>query len=284
MLKIERRPTYLSPSSLSNLEKMPNTSYLTRLIEDRFMRDDQSLAAAVGTSFDIKVKEKLIEDKLVPVERAQLLPDIRSALQNHHTQANILGDTIMKEYTRLIYDDHSFVDVEMHRTWNYCGIPIMTKADASIMIPDWDKPIVHDFKCSGFGNNHGMSPKPGFAVQAKGDSWKPAHKKWHKNIRMEEIDKTWASQFATYGWALGYSENGEFESFPVSADMITITKTKKIAISHYVAWITIEFQRELFNRYKAIWNSIQDSSYLKNIADTEDLGIVALAALSERWF
>ena len=285
-LKIEKIPEYLSPSSLGQAEGQPNTFYGTRLIEDKWQKEEQSIPAAMGSSFDCKIKVYLMNREENPIGDKQLIPMILKGVERDEPEVEESGNKILGQYHINAIDFYEWVDIEIWKKFWFRDVKIFGKLDA--IIRHEGLLIPHDWKCSGFNSKHGVSPKPGFRLQFIGDEVKGAHKKYRPDITIEEIDETWAKQFTTYGWAMGYSQSGpegpDWEDFYVSCDMITLTKTKVIKISSYLAIATIEYQKRLYLRYKKIWDEIRDGSYIRRLASEYDNNINYTCSKWESWF
>lgn len=68
-----RRIMFLSPSSINQHVSNPNTFYITRLVENKSPREPQGEAAALGSSFDLHIKQELIaKNKLSCYENSEL--------------------------------------------------------------------------------------------------------------------------------------------------------------------------------------------------------------------
>lgn len=298
-LKIERLPKYLSPSSLSNFTKMPNTSYLERLVNDRKARDPQSLAAGVGTAFDILVKKDLIARGFpCKVE----MKDIEKSLENHVGESYEVGEDLMKIYRRSrlllttkwreIEGVHDF-DLKMQdEDGNSLGdhVPVMGKLDAQVYDEEYDMVVPMDWKCSGWTSKKGATPQQGFmdVYDSKKSAFVGPHKKYHKDIEASEINISWAEQFCTYGWfLLADPETGIYKmrEFPVYAHHPVFNgKNKTIKIAVYRAIITVDFQKQLWKKYQTMWKELTNGSYMDRVASKRDLHLIFANAMNERWF
>jgi len=276
-LEIERQLNYLSPSSLGKALDEPNTFYITRLIEDRWPRETQGLAASVGSALDTLIKKKIIKDYLP--ECAKMLPEIEKAVEREGDEPWNLGKKAMAEYVKMCYCTHRWLDVEIWKHFKFHEIPIYIKMDA--IVEHQGVAIPHDWKCSGFAS--AASPKKGFIRQYKGFRMKPAHKIWEPNISIETIDPKWARQFTTYGWGCGFSMD-KWEPFYVSCDMITLSKTGLTQVSTYLATATVEYQKRLLALYKQTWKELNGGSFIDRLASKYNLGLVYQASLKESWF
>lgn len=278
MLKINKMPSYLSPSALNQAEKMPNFFYLTRLFDPPMKKDIQPIPAAIGTVFDIEIKKQLIADKLP--NRRDKLNDIKNSLERDTSEIRKKGKDIFNEYLNLAYKPDEYIDVEMQNFKKVKDIPIFGKLDASVSDPYTKKEIPLDWKVTGSNSKSGASPKPAYYEVMEGYKKQPFHKKYYEGIKIEEIDEMWALQGCTYGWLLGYEFGQEFN---VRFDQIACRpKGKKIA--KYIGLVSSSFQKRSLDRYKKLWTSINDGSFINNLASKTDLGLVILNSLDETWF
>lgn len=279
MLKIERNPSYLSPSSLMQAESMPNTFYLLRLIADPIKREPQQLAAAVGSAFDYYIKMKLMEDKFQ--YKKVLLPDIKTGIETNINEAFIAGKIAYRAYLDSCFNIANYADVELHLDGLFNGVPIIGKLDAIVIVSGSSKAIPFDWKVTGYTAKTTMSPKPGYYRLWEGIRPKPAHKIFTDDISFEVIDKKWATQLCTYGWLMDYPIGIPFS---VRVDAL-IWKDKKIrCIAQYRGWITEAFQQQVIIRYKNLWNSLEDGSFIKNLASSKDEDLVWITSKSETWW
>ena len=285
MIKVERLPSYLSPSALMNYESMINTFYLTRLISEPMEREPQGMAAASGSAFDCLVKLKMIEDKFS--HKKKHIPELKNSVEipgdANKEEAFRAGETALKAYTNCgAFNINEFHDIELQLNGSLEGVPIFGKLDSSVydLRGDKIKIIPHDWKVQGYTSKSNVSPKKGYYRLWEGIRPKPAHNLYHPEIPFELIDPKWATQVCTYGWLLGYKVG---EPFYARIDALLWGSTKIRVIAQYRGLISKEFQLDLIHRYKELWRKINDGSILNELAsDIEDL--VWIASKQERWF
>lgn len=286
-LKIERQLDYLSPSSLMKALNQPNTFYVERLIENRVDREPQGKAAAVGSAFDVLVKQKLLSEGIgkdkAEIVNGELLNSIE--LKSFEKEAYIIAKRILANYLKYAYSSTKFVDIEIWKNFNFHGIPIFIKEDATCIDNTTNLVIPFDWKCTGFNpdSKSGGSPKKGFYAQNEGYKFNPAHKIYQLDIPIQEIDNKFGIQFCTYGWGNGLSPNMDTD-FPVRFDMNSITATKKIKTSLYRAIVTKEFQREVFGLYETIWKELINGTYINRLASQYDVNTVFIKSRYETWY
>lgn len=299
-----KKPKYLSPSSLSNFEKMPYTSLLKKLLAEPLLEyEPQSMPASVGTAFDILVKEILIKHKKLesdlPVEKIY-----ESLSEENKTVSLEVGKEILYKYRESgLLRDVEWLAVEKHEKKTIQGVPILGQLDGVVTSKMLEKrPVPLDFKVMGF--NTPTSPKKGFKRVFKNQKWYPPHKLYEQEvsekgfIACDLIDEAWATQFCTYGWLLGIPVGEEFPVYVHSP--VFNGKDRNIIIADYEAVITKEFQQKTILKFIKTWNSLQDGSYIESLMiprgnllpksnDPEKhmrqrLSMLIPKARTERWF
>ena len=294
-LTSDKKPTYLSPSSLMNFYTQPWTFYLNKMRSDKlYPREPQGFAAGVGTAFDIKAKEYLLATG--QVNSTIGIGEIKKSLDEYHFKKCMdEGEKIMNLYkTSRAIKKHDWRLVELHKRVPIEGVPILGQLDAVVWDKDFGGNVPLDFKVSGANSKTGVSPKKGYFRIFDGKEWKPQHKIYHPDIAVEEIDKKWGIQFCTYGWLLGIPVG---KPFPVYFDHPVYNgKDKILKIAQYKAMVTEEFQSEVLEMYQTAWREINDGSFLERLNDEmpvnnsmfrseEDLlDVVLINALNENWF
>jgi len=278
MLKIEKIPQYLSPSALMASENMPNSFYLNRLIHNKMVREPQSLAAAVGSAFDFLIKSELILTQFT--NKKHLLVDIKKGIETNQDEAFTAGKIALNAYTKVI-DLNIFHDVEIHKQVEIDGIPIMGKLDASISNPSIKYSFPFDWKVMGYTSKNPISPLPFYKRIWKGIRPLPCHKEYSKGIPFENINDKWALQLCTYGWMLGIPFSIEF---PVYIDVILFINKIIQSIVIYEGIITKKYQELVISRYKNLWHSIINGSFIQRLASSYDEDLVWIASKEEEWF
>lgn len=306
MLPVEKRPSYLSPSSLKQIEHEPNKFYLTRMAPDPWPKDPQNIAAAVGSSFDVMIKNYLINKKPGVLDSFPEKEEVFKRLldgcydeqdrnkysemnffdaffemsveEQHRNEAKGAGLKICRFYVEILpMLKTQFADVEIHRNFTLFNqfVPLFMKLDANVK--DRNILIPHDWKVMGYSSQ--ASPKPGYAYIVGEDGvLKPPHAKYREDIPFDEIDVDWASQLATYGWGMG-----KVPGMPFMAQIHAIVlRETGMRIAVYYGEITAEFQKQLIARYKKAWDSINDGSFVRSLGP--DRCLVEATAMNERWY
>lgn len=285
MIRIEKLPSYLSPSALMHSETMPHTFYLTRLIADQVEREPQEMAAAVGSSFDYYIKMKLIEDRFPFKDK--YLPELKNSVEivglANKDEAYGAGKRAYNAYVRCgAYNPDEFHNVELHLDGLVEGVPLLGKLDSTVLDLKGDKikVIPHDWKVQGYTSKSNTSPNKGYYRIWDGVTPKPAHKLYEPEIPFEVIDPKWALQLCTYGWLMGYKVG---EPFYARLDALLWGATNIRVIAQYRGLITPGFQKIVMDKYKRLWKELNDGSFLNRLEATEE-DLVWIASKQERWF
>ena len=287
MIQIERYPSFLSASSLNLAEKSPNKFYLKRLSNTIFPKDEQTLAASIGSAFDYLVKDKIIKSKLPT--KISMLADMFKSVENNHEEAWQVGGKIYTEYEKFVLDIYEFEDVEVVTGFTVdlkpvfgldYKIPLYIKIDGIKRVTYFNEPIIHDWKVSGYTSEAGISPKPGYFRVWENGRLKPCHDNYSKEISIEDIDLTWGTQLCTYGlWKHGYGKK-----FPVSIDMICFNNKNDMRVAQYQAWVPVKFQQNVIYKYAMLWKSLLDGSFVDRLISKTDLNMIFIKAMSEDWW
>jgi len=286
MVKIERLPSYLSPSALMMAEKMPNTFFLTRLINDPIERDEQNLAAAVGSAFDYYIKMLLIEKKFPHKEK--YLEELKKGIETNVTEAHTAGKKAFQIYAN-IYNPNEFnnVELQLHGSLDVGNknnaIPIFGKLDATVIDikRDPNKVLPFDWKVTGYTSKEGTSPCPGYYRLWEGIRPKAMHTNYYEDIPIETINENWATQLCTYGWLMDYKIGTPFY---VRVDQLIWKNNTIRCIAQYRALVTPSFQDQVYYRYKRIWNLINSGEFIKLLASDDDENLIWISAQKENWW
>jgi len=272
---------------------MPNTFYLTRLINDRMDREPQGVAAAVGSSFDYYMKMALVESKFP--HKADILPKLKSGIETNKVEADRMGKKAYRLYTENAFDENEYHDIELRLNGSYEGIPITGYLDATshiITIDDYaeefhsnisygDNIIPMDWKTMGYSSKTPISPPPGYFKLVEGFIRKPAHDLFEPDIPFEYIDAKWATQLCTYGWLMDYPVG---KPFHVRLDAIIWKNNTIRCIARYYGLITEKFQEYTMKRYTRLWNSLLDGSFIQLLGSKDDENLIWLESKTETWY
>jgi hypothetical protein len=260
---------YLSPSSYMQFKNQPITFYITRVLgHNRF---EQSSAAALGTAFDIRIKEHLIKEKFP--HRANFLKDINKALEFERDKClKYVDENIMSMYLPEMKWD--FCDVEIQKKFDFNGIPFFIKSDASVNYKGKEVPF--DWKCKGL-NSSASPSKAYFRAYDRISTYAP-HKDYPLTI--DQISERYAIQFTIYGWGMGYKLGEEFN---VCFDEICKSAAGNIKVANYACLVTKNYQLQLFNDILTVWKTIQKGDWLGELTKLP-ASLLVFLAMEETWF
>jgi hypothetical protein len=270
----------------------------------------------VGTSFDVKVKAKLLSAGVPICGNVKPIDIINSIDKNspHYEEASAMGSKLLLEYTRaglltrspqapLLRD---WVQVEGTVNFTIGCVPILAKLDAVVLDPFTRQLAPFDWKIIGGAAKAGASPKKGYAGMCSSGEWGKGHKLWDEwdtkspsagyegmNIPMELIDDKFATQFTIYGWAVKAGEGGhiaitDFAPFPVHFDSGVFNGVKRtIKICSYRAIVSVEYQEKVYARLRRMWNDLTErggEELRSRLASKWNLKDIIAAAGKETWF
>ena len=281
MVKIERLPSYLSPSALMAADKMPNTFFLSRLIADPLVKEPQSLAAAVGSAFDYYIKMKLIEEKFK--HKKVLLPEIKKGIETNIEESFRAGKRAFKSYIESAYNEKEFTNVELHISGLLeGGVPLFGKLDATCYDLRGDNnTIPFDWKVTGYTAESSISPPPGYFRLWEGIRPKPKHILYDPEMPFETINESWATQLCTYGWLMDKPFGIPFHA---RVDILVWKNGGIRCITQYRGVLTESFQNIVSYRYKRLWNLLNTGEFINLLASKTDEDLIWIAAKQETWY
>lgn len=287
-----RKPTYLSPSSLSTFEKDPTSFYTTYIADRRLPREPQTAPMAVGSAFDAYVKSALYQDHIGDGDASHTVEYLfnRQVEPHGREQAAKDGMEVFNLYKKCgAYDSLSQMlkntigppKFETEITGTIEGVPLLGRPDL-YFIHEKSARVIHDWKVNGFYSNTPPPPKPGYLKMFPGGNSHPkAMPAIHKGLFTSQnhplnlVDETWATQLCTYAWVLGEPIGGDFI---VMIDQIVCDKITKVhRVARHSSIVTDKFQRKTIERYKRCWQAIEsghiflDGSYEESLQKCKTL-------------
>jgi hypothetical protein len=306
VLPVDKRPYYLSYSSLKKYEKMPMNYYLERIAPNPKPREPQGRAASAGSAFDYFVKIDLMKKKgRLESLRETLLGGMYSeeekakyagrsvqdilwctnVEEQNRAEAGPVGKGLFEAYAQCgFYSADMFKDIEIHKKFvltvdlqeQRVVVPIVVKMDATLMNPE----IPHDWKVKGFVSQ--ASPSQGYKECWKLENGRMlnvgCHDKYRKGMDMSEVNPDYADQLATYGWAMGFPVGTPFYG---SIHEIVIRESG-VRICVYEGVISPMMQSSLAERYARAWTDIRSGKFLENLP--QDLKLCEYLAMEETWY
>ena len=297
-----RIPKYLSPSSLNRWESDQEEFYLQYLADKRPPRMPQTQPMSVGSSFDAYIKSffhkelfgsvaadsrfefnTIFEDQVEPHNRDWALVAGKHAFDSYKTSGALFD--LLKQLKEAQGEPRFEFTIEMQiKQVNLLGKPDV------FFIHKEGKPVILDFKVNGYCGNYSTSPKPGYLkirdgwLTAAWSSSKGANS-MHKNAQpfmlegmeinigsfLEDVDKTWATQLATYGWLCGAEVGSEFIC---ALDQLVckpspVSTFPKIRVAEHRCLISKEFQLKVISRYSELWEIVHSNHIFRHLSFEE---------------
>ena len=311
-----RVPKRISPSALSKFEKDRDSYFLTYCAEPRPPRDEQSLPASVGSSFDAFVKgnlqhlvfgentvEELFESQVEPHNR-DFAYDAGKYVFSHYKTCGAYQDLVdllegADEEPQFEFDADVVID----------DIHIAGKPDCRF-VHRGGAHVILDWKVNGFCGKAGSSPSKGYALCRDGYGWaKPSrsHGKSHKlytpeehmgivinKYFMEEVSIDWADQLSMYAWMMG-EPIGSQEMILCIDQIVAKPKTSKgledgyplLRIANHKSRVSEVYQHNLHNRLVSMWKALQvghifdELDYEDNVKHCNELNVRANSMVSD---
>jgi hypothetical protein len=255
-------------------------------------REPQNIPAAIGTQFDIYVKEYLLQNNMLIHGNAEIIkermctqpwPQPQNMVkslgelfteslepQNRTKDIKDVGKRLLDAYVKSeLFKDTRYYDVEFLKVFNLkfkmgqtqISIPLYCKVDALVQSGTVIYPM--DLKVSGGGS--GASPKPGYwcSYDESGTPLGEHSSGGSFSTPMEDIDVDWATQGCVYGWA--QETRQIFEPFPMEIHAVYLGKekqdgTRSVKVCGYMGVISSEFQKTVALRLIKAWDTIQEGS------------------------
>ena len=279
-----RLPEHMSPTSLALWQKNPEDYYLRYLAEDRPPRMPQTQPMSVGSAFDAYVKSKLHIDLFGEAGEFDFDNIFEKQVEPHNRDfARQAGQVCMDAYVST--GAYKALRSEMV---NATTDPIF---EFQVKLPIGDvillgKPdlffhnaegirIIPDWKVNGFCAERTTSPKQGYICLRPG-------MKIHKNAQpmkwkgaminvgcmFEDIDRTWASQLATYAWLTG--EEVGSEDWVAGIEQLVCNKV--ISVASHRSRIGADFQKRLLAEYESAWRIIHSEWIFRDVSEEDSKG------------
>ena len=286
-----RKLNYLSPTSLQIWEQNKETFYLYYLADNKIPREPQTKPMSVGSAFDAYIKNYLYE---ILFGNNISTMDIRFRFENifenqveeqNRDYALEAGKKCFDAYIKsgaaadLIIELKMANDVPQFefsvQRWIE-SVSILGKPDL-YFVNAKGKPIILDWKVNGYDSKWKTYPKRGY-VKIRGTD-KGQHKdafvmdiggvKVNVAERLEIIDKTWATQLATYAWLCGAMIGSDFI---VTIDQLCCNGDD-IKVAEHRLMIGKEFQKNTLIRYQELWSIVESDWIFRDKSKEESMEI-----------
>ncbi len=141
--------------------------------------------------------------------------------------------------------------------------------------------VILDWKVNGYVSKWPTSPKPGYVCKKPGWSMhKDCDRVLHKGMyinratTMDKVDAGWAAQLSIYSWLCGDEIGSDF----VTAIDQIVCNTKgltlqwpELVFAQHRTLVDPQFQIDLFNLAKSLWDSIADDHYFRELTKDESI-------------
>ncbi len=285
-----RTPEYLSPTSVKLYAEDTEEFYFRYLSDTRIPRFPQTQPMAAGSAFDAYVKSYLhnslfgkghdVRYELGTIFQEQVEEHNRDWAWEHgrlifeeYKKSNCLAD-LMLELSHAVGKPRFEFTVKD----DINGIPLLGKPDV-FFINNFGARVVYDWKVNGYCSPRTKSPMKGF-VKLRTKLQSEYYPSVHKNCQLklvngilintamclEDGDKGWADQLAIYSWLLGEEIGSEEILFGI--DQVCGPADKMRFATHRLR-ISPEYQFNLFELIKQIWNVIDSGWIFRNMTEEQ---------------
>lgn len=265
-LPVFKQMHYVSPSSFGSHKNCEYLTYLSRLAGFKeFMKDEQNEAAAIGTAFDLFIKDKIERECKLPTNHLLTLGHLLTTTidKQHREVAEKWGRKISEIYIKLgfldrVTDFRGDVHINSELRGNVHGVPIFGILDLSL-----DKLPV-DWKTRGFTSVKGAYPKKGWSKRWKYDlsSGKVVREEARSEDKyhLEKVYEPWAIQMLFYNWMLGNTVyRYEIEEICKHGDVIEF--------AHHKGSISEPFATKIAEELCIMWDKLFGKMYWAEIEE-----------------
>ena len=263
-LNVFRQLSHVSPSTFIKWKGCQFRIYLTRLAGNKFMKQKQGLAAAIGSAFDVFIKHHIAEVRGIklPITLKKMLIE-----QVEHPEAVAKGRHIAMAYLKtdlltpfLETTETLLLDQELIHRHN--NVPILGQLDLIY------KDIPFDWKTRGFASKYSTSPFKGYTFRTDyneltGNCTEQAVDPMKlTRYHLEEVNLTWAIQMLFYNWCLR-KVTSDFKYI-----IHEIVKQKdRIVFAVHKGTFSTEFIEKISGQLEAMWTQITDKMYYAEIEE-----------------
>lgn len=245
MLEIERKPEYLSPSSIISYIMTPHTAYLERLATPKQRVNPVGPGALKGSYFDCFVKTDLFDIEA----EAPNLGEFAHLSSEEIKEARYQATRVFNNYK--LIESYKSLDLinGIDKKFNVGDVPVYGRLDASAILQD-GRQAPFDWKV------FTGSPAPGYQKRWIGQSMTV-----HRGLPIEQVKFQWALQGCIYGWALGWGVGKE----PIPVIFECLNQQDSLSVSRYESCVSTEFQNALYGKIQRLWAEIQDGTYVERL-------------------
>lgn len=280
---------FLSPTSISLFQKSVNAFVEKYILKAPRMAQTQPMAA--GAAFDAFVKSYLYQKLIGQSAKYELAAIFEAQVEEHNRDwASMAGRHIFEEYKKtgslvslLAEMENRIGDPRFEFTVqeNVQGVELLGKPDI-FFVSKTGARVIYDWKVNGYCSKSNTSPAKGYIRLNPGakmhrDCTLFEYKGILINAQMylEDVNKSWADQLAIYSWIMGEDIGSKDTVFGI--DQVCGPATKLRFASHRLR-ISPEYQVNLFQMIKQIWDQIQNDHYFLDLSVEESRARCALIA------
>jgi hypothetical protein len=299
-----RKIEYISPTALGVWESNKTEYYLLYLADERPPRIPQNRPMAIGSAFDAYVKSYLYEKLFGTVDpkfelstliEAQVEAQNRDWARQHgayvfdcYKQSGALNDLLLEmqrangeprfefEVRGAVHGYREGISREME------SVVLLGKPDASY-VSATGVHVILDFKVNGYCSGHAPSPMAGYIrLRRRGGTNYGQHKSAqimmvhgmmiNVSSYLEDLNISWATQLAIYGWLCGESVGGDFV---VAIDQLCCDATKtqlpEIKVAEHRLRISGNYQQRVFARLLEMWEIVQSDWIFRDMSREQSL-------------
>jgi hypothetical protein len=271
---------YLSPTSISLFQKSPEAFVEQYVLKAPRMQQTQPMAA--GSAFDAYVKSYLYQRLIGQSAKYELAAIFEAQVEEHNRDwAWKAGDHIFREYQKtgslvslLAEMEDRIGDPKFEFTVqeNIQGVELLGKPDI-FFVSQVGARVIYDWKVNGYCSKSNTSPAKGYIRLNPGA-------KMHRqctllkykgilinvDLYLEDVNKSWADQLAIYSWIMGEEVGSTDTVFGI--DQVCGPADKLRFASHRLR-IKPEYQKNLFDMIKQMWDQIQNDHYFLDLSPEE---------------
>lgn len=292
-----RKPAYLSPTSLKLFGTKREEWYMNYISPVRPPRIPQTLPMSIGSSFDAYVKSELYRSiygdndpkfAFQALFEAQVEPQNRDTAKRDgaiafaiYKSSGALADLVSElelasESPRFEIEVRGAIPHQHESIRKPVGaLTLLGKPDLCFL-DNRGRMVIYDWKVNGFYSNSKTYPKRGYiSCKTKAEDL-GQHKdcmianqdglRYNSMLYLEEVERDWAAQLATYGWVSGERVGSEFL---VGIDQLA-GKPSELRIAKHRSLITSEFQTDVYAKYCQIQIAIETGHYFDNLTKEEN--------------
>ncbi len=276
-----RIPSFISPSALGLWLSNKEEYFLKYCATDRPPRIPQNNAMSVGSGFDAYVKSHLasifdptnpqfefttiFETQVEPQNRDFALAAGRKCFDVYKSSGAL--DSLIE----LLHSSTVPPKMETTEVTRSLGVPMLGKPDL-IFTTKTGFLVIFDWKVNGYCSAWGKGPTQGYVELRDGSVKKGPHKDatlwsehgitYNTTPNIEQEDKSWARQLATYSWMAGKNVGDEMIVF---VDQLACGP-KGIRIAHHRSIISESFQKQTHNQYLDLWEAINSDHVFRELS------------------